>query len=353
MSHGHDFLAGDLHPPTAEELATRARAHAAAVLRDYHAQPRIGPSEHCRAAPLTGRRVPHRQRRERTAGDPGQRQVPALLGDCEPAPERRHHPQRTGPHKRPSRPSLTRAQVLEVHGSKAVVQVFEGTSGIDAKHTVCEFSGACAALHRATDAPQAIFSRRPCRRTCWGASSTAPARRSTTDRPCWPRTSWIFKARAARAFLFLSARRTAHQPVLTHLSRGDDPDRHLGHRHHEQHCSRPEDPHLLRRRPAPQRRLRELPTLTHAQHAPQIAAQICRQAGLVKHKGKAVYDNHEDNFAIVFAAMGVRHARACACADAAQVNMETARFFQQDFQENGSMERCVPRPVRRPSRCAV
>jgi hypothetical protein len=32
-------------------------------------------------------------------------------------------------------------QVLEVHGSKAVVQVFEGTSGIDAKHTVCEFSG--------------------------------------------------------------------------------------------------------------------------------------------------------------------------------------------------------------------
>lgn len=28
-----------------------------------------------------------------------------------------------------------------MHGSKAVVQVFEGTSGIDAKNTVCEFSG--------------------------------------------------------------------------------------------------------------------------------------------------------------------------------------------------------------------
>ena len=26
-------------------------------------------------------------------------------------------------------------------GSKAVVQVFEGTSGIDAKHTTCEFTG--------------------------------------------------------------------------------------------------------------------------------------------------------------------------------------------------------------------
>jgi len=32
-------------------------------------------------------------------------------------------------------------QVLEVSGSKAVVQVFEGTSGIDARHTVCEFTG--------------------------------------------------------------------------------------------------------------------------------------------------------------------------------------------------------------------
>ena len=36
----------------------------------------------------------------------------------------------------------------------------------------------------------------------------------------------------------------------------------------------------------------------------QIAAQICRQAGLVKFK-KGVMDDHSDNFAIVFAAMGV------------------------------------------------
>ena len=57
----------------------------------------------------------------------------------------------------------------------------------------------------------------------------------------------------------------------------------------------------------------------------QIAAQICRQAGLVSAHGKSVTDSHEDNFAIVFAAMGV--------------NMETARFFRQDFEENGSMER--------------
>lgn len=65
----------------------------------------------------------------------------------------------------------------------------------------------------------------------------------------------------------------------------------------------------------------------------EIAAQICRQAGLVK-KGdaggeakpsKGIHDDHEDNFSIVFAAMGV--------------NMETARFFKQDFEENGSLDR--------------
>lgn len=42
-----------------------------------------------------------------------------------------------------------------------------------------------------------------------------------------------------------------------------------------------------------------------ALHVRQIAAQICRQAGLVK-KSKDVMDYSEDNFAIVFAAMGVR-----------------------------------------------
>jgi V-type H+-transporting ATPase subunit B len=51
-----------------------------------------------------------------------------------------------------------------------------------------------------------------------------------------------------------------------------------------------------------------------------LCGQICRQAGLVK---KA--EGKEEPFAIVFAAMGV--------------NMETARFFKQDFEENGSMER--------------
>lgn len=57
----------------------------------------------------------------------------------------------------------------------------------------------------------------------------------------------------------------------------------------------------------------------------EIAAQICRQAGLVNKPTKDVHDGHEENFSIVFAAMGV--------------NMETSRFFTRDFEQNGSMER--------------
>ena len=57
----------------------------------------------------------------------------------------------------------------------------------------------------------------------------------------------------------------------------------------------------------------------------KIAAQIVRQAGLVKRPTKDVHDGHEDNFSVVFAAMGV--------------NMETARYFKQDFEENGSLDR--------------
>ncbi len=57
----------------------------------------------------------------------------------------------------------------------------------------------------------------------------------------------------------------------------------------------------------------------------EIGAQICRQASLVK--GKDVLDHDEENFAIVFAAMGV--------------NRETARFFKTDFEVYGSMDRVV------------
>jgi V-type H+-transporting ATPase subunit B len=57
----------------------------------------------------------------------------------------------------------------------------------------------------------------------------------------------------------------------------------------------------------------------------EIGAQICRQASLVKHKD--VHDHSDENFAIVFAAMGV--------------TKETALFFKTDFEVYGSMDRVV------------
>ena len=57
----------------------------------------------------------------------------------------------------------------------------------------------------------------------------------------------------------------------------------------------------------------------------EIGAQICRQSSLVK--GKDVLDHSDENFVVVFGAMGV--------------NMETSRFFKNDFEVHGSMERVV------------
>jgi hypothetical protein len=54
-------------------------------------------------------------------------------------------------------------------------------------------------------------------------------------------------------------------------------------------------------------------TFVHYTNRPTSQLRICLQNDL------------DDNFAIVFAAMGV--------------NMETAQFFKRDFEENGSMER--------------
>merc|ERR1711935_937156 len=59
----------------------------------------------------------------------------------------------------------------------------------------------------------------------------------------------------------------------------------------------------------------------------EIAAQICRQAGLVKKEGEASQSDGKSNFAIVFAAMGV--------------NREAARFFKSDFEQRGNMENVV------------
>uniref|UniRef100_A0A670K120 V-type proton ATPase subunit B, brain isoform n=1 Tax=Podarcis muralis TaxID=64176 RepID=A0A670K120_PODMU len=145
-------------------------------------------------------------------------------------------------------------QVLEVSGSKAVVQVFEGTSGIDAKRTSCEFTGDIL---------------------------RTPVSEDMLGQPINPQ-----------------CRIYPEEMIQTGISAIDGMNS------------------IARGQKIP---IFSAAGLPHN----EIAAQICRQAGLVK-KSKDVMDYSEDNFAIVFAAMGV--------------NMETARFFKSDFEENGSMD---------------
>uniref|UniRef100_A0A1D1YVS4 Vacuolar proton pump subunit B n=1 Tax=Anthurium amnicola TaxID=1678845 RepID=A0A1D1YVS4_9ARAE len=173
-------------------------------------------------------------------------------------------------------------QVLEVQGKRAVVQVFEGTSGVDAKATHVEFTGDTLKIPVSEDMLGRIFN----------GSGKA-----------------IDKGPKVFAEEFLDINGSPINPfsriypeemIQTGISAIDTMNS------------------IARGQKIP---IFSAAGLPHN----EIAAQICRQAGLVKKVDKGVYDDHEDNFSIVFAAMGV--------------NMETARFFKQDFEENGSIER--------------
>jgi len=175
-----------------------------------------------------------------------------------------------------------RGQVLEVSGSKAVVQVFEGTSGIDAKHTRVEFTGDILRMPVSEDMLGRIFngSGKP---TDSGPPVLAEEFLDIQGIPINPYSRVYPKEMIQTGISAID--------TMNSIARGQ-----------------------------------KIP-LFSAAGLPHndIAAQICRQAGLVKNQGHSnVMDDHEDNFAIVFAAMGV--------------TMETARFFKHDFQENGSME---------------
>ncbi|XP_065882920.1 V-type proton ATPase subunit B [Dysidea avara] len=171
-------------------------------------------------------------------------------------------------------------QVLEVQGSKAVVQVFEGTSGIDAKYTTCEFTGDILRIPVSEDMLGRVFngSGKPKDK---GPAILAEDFLDIQGQPINPR-SRIYPEEMIQTGI-------SAIDVMNSIARGQ-----------------------------------KIPIFSAAglPHN-DIAAQICRQGGLVK-QSKSVLDDHEDNFAIVFAAMGV--------------NTETARFFKQDFEENGSME---------------
>merc|ERR1719167_1352064 len=181
-------------------------------------------------------------------------------------------------------------QVLEVSGSKAIVQVFEGTSGIDAKYTTCEFTGDIMRTPVSEDMLGRVFngSGKPIDA---GPPVLAEDYLDINGQPINPYT-----------------RTYPEEMVQTGISAIDTMNS------------------IARGQKIP---IFSASGLPHN----EIAAQICRQAGLVKQPAKtsaSLIDApngdpvNEDNFAIVFAAMGV--------------NMETARFFKQDFEEHGSMD---------------
>ncbi|TPX32428.1 H+-transporting two-sector ATPase [Synchytrium microbalum] len=173
-------------------------------------------------------------------------------------------------------------QVLEVQGKRAIVQVFEGTSGVDVKQTRVEFTGETLKMPVSEDMLGRIFN---------GSGKSID------------RGPKVF----AEDYLDIQgmpinpfSRIYPEEMIQTGISAIDTMNS------------------IARGQKIP---IFSAAGLPHN----EIAAQICRQAGLVRKQGKDVLDMHEDNFAIVFGAMGV--------------NMETARFFKQDFEENGSIER--------------
>jgi len=174
-----------------------------------------------------------------------------------------------------------KGQVLEVKGKTAVVQVFEGTSGIDTKDTRCEFTGQVLKMPVSEDMLGRIFngSGKPIDN---GPEVLAETYLDIQGQPINP-YSRIYPEEMIQTGI------TAIDTMCS-IARGQ-----------------------------------KIPIFSGSglPHN-DIAAQICRQAGLVKHGNKGTKDE-SDNFAIVFAAMGV--------------GQETARFFRKEFEESGSLER--------------
>lgn len=155
-------------------------------------------------------------------------------------------------------------------------------------------------------------SRLECPRTCWGASSMDQAEPLTRGLRCLQRTTSISMAVPSIPILVYAYRATDSMTQLTGSQVYPEEMIATG-------ISAIDTMNSIARG-------QKIPIFSAAglPHN-EIAAQICRQAGLVKKPTKDVHDGHEENFSIVFAAMGV--------------NMETSRFFTRDFEENGSMER--------------
>ncbi|MDI1492762.1 MAG: Vacuolar ATP synthase subunit B [Ramalina farinacea] len=173
-------------------------------------------------------------------------------------------------------------QVLEARGNRAVVQVFEGTSGIDVKKTKVEFTGHNLKIGVSEDMLGRVFDGSG-RAIDKGPKVLAEDYLDINGSPINPYSRVYPEEMISTGISAID--------TMNSIARGQ-----------------------------------KIPIFSAAglPHN-EIAAQICRQAGLVNKPTKDVHDGHEENFSIVFGAMGV--------------NMETSRFFTRDFEENGSMER--------------
>ncbi|ADM12424.1 vacuolar ATP synthase subunit B [Encephalitozoon intestinalis ATCC 50506] len=176
--------------------------------------------------------------------------------------------------------SVRQGQVLEVCGKKAVVQVFEGTSGIDIKETQVTFTGETLKMGISEDVLGRIFNGSG-KVIDGGPNIIAEDYFDIQGQPLNP-YSRIYPEEMIQTGI-------SSIDVMNSIARGQ-----------------------------------KIPIFS-ASGLPhnEIAAQICRQAGLVKRKDSI--DSSDDNFAIVFAAMGV--------------NVETANFFRNSFEASGSIGR--------------
>ena len=175
-----------------------------------------------------------------------------------------------------------RGQVLEIDGNKAVVQVFEGTSGIDAKNSHCEFTGKILEFGVAEDMLGRIFngSGKPIDN---GGDVIPEQYRDISGIPINPQSREYPQQMIQTGISSID--------VMMSIARGQ-----------------------------------KIPLFSGAglPHN-EIAAQIVRQAGLVQQPEEE--EAAQEEFCVVFAAMGV--------------NQETARFFKDEFENNGSLSKSV------------
>lgn len=172
-------------------------------------------------------------------------------------------------------------QVLEIHGKKAVIQVFEGTSGVDVTKTTVTFEGDTLKLGVSVEMLGRVFNGSG-QIIDSGADIIPEEYLDIQGQPINPECRVYPEEMIQTGISAID--------VMNSIARGQ-----------------------------------KIPIFsgTGLAHS-KIAAQICRQAGLVENEKNK---DNQSEFAIIFAAMGV--------------NMETARYFRDSFAKSGSLEKTV------------